>query len=516
MAFDITLTSGMRSNLVSLQATTLLQQRTQSRLSSGKSVNTAVDDPARYFAAQDHTNHASDLSARKADMGEAIQGVKAANQGITSINTLINQAKGLVQSASSANTITRASLAAQFNTIRTQIDQLASDSGYNGKNFLQGDTLAVLFNESGSSSLTVRGFTGNSVGLGISTAATGKAAITASYANESLGTTFVDGNKVNFAHVGEVSSVVVTQRVDATNDANVAAAAAATINGSTVTLAHAGKVSNLKVYESIDATRAAAITLGSVSAGAVSGGSTTGSVVLGATMSAMPTTFTVTVQGNATPLLSGTDYTASFANNQVTIKMLTAQTGAIDISYSFKKTLTDGADYSSTAGGSGTAGTVTFKKNFTTAAHVGADYTFSGTVAAANYTLQAGSGAGVGALVFTATVTGAVKASYSNASDSLWGTNAAIQTDIDNLNDAITKLRTEASSMAANLNVITTRQDWSQGMINNLQTGSDNLTLADMNEEGANMLALQTRQQLGIQALSLASQANQSVMRLFG
>ena len=249
MAFDITLTSGMRSNLVSLQATTLLQQRTQSRLSSGKSVNTAVDDPAKYFAAQDHTNHASDLSARKADMGEAIQGVKAANQGITSINTLINQAKGLVQSASSANTTTRASLAAQFNTIRTQIDQLASDSGYNGKNFLQGDTLAVLFNESGSSSLTVQGFTGNSVGLGISTAANGKAAITASYSNESLGTTFVDGNKVNFAHVGEVSSVVVTQRVDATNDANVAAAAAATINGSTITLAHAGKVSNLTIYE---------------------------------------------------------------------------------------------------------------------------------------------------------------------------------------------------------------------------------------------------------------------------
>ena len=70
--------------------------------------------------------------------------------------------------------------------------------------------------------------------------------------------------------------------------------------------------------------------------------------------------------------------------------------------------------------------------------------------------------------------------------------------------------------MAANLSVITTRQDWSAGMISNLQTGADNLTLADMNEEGANMLALQTRQQLGIQALSLASQANQSVMRLFG
>jgi flagellin-like hook-associated protein FlgL len=53
-------------------------------------------------------------------------------------------------------------------------------------------------------------------------------------------------------------------------------------------------------------------------------------------------------------------------------------------------------------------------------------------------------------------------------------------------------------------------------MINTLQVGSDSLTLADTNEEGANMLALQTRQQLSTTALSLASQANQAVLRLFG
>jgi flagellin len=53
-------------------------------------------------------------------------------------------------------------------------------------------------------------------------------------------------------------------------------------------------------------------------------------------------------------------------------------------------------------------------------------------------------------------------------------------------------------------------------MVNTLQTGADGLTLADGNLEGANMLALQTRQQLSITALSLASQANQAVLRLFG
>src|SRR5690349_20682033 len=141
MAFDISLTAGMRADLISLQGTAHLLNRTQQRLSTGKAVNSAVDDLSRFFAAQDHTNHASDLSARKSDMGEAIQSVKAANQGITSITALINQARGLAQSAGSANVTNRATLAAQFNTLRTQIDQMAGDSGYNGKNFLKGDTL---------------------------------------------------------------------------------------------------------------------------------------------------------------------------------------------------------------------------------------------------------------------------------------------------------------------------------------------------------------------------------------
>jgi flagellin-like hook-associated protein FlgL len=65
------------------------------------------------------------------------------------------------------------------------------------------------------------------------------------------------------------------------------------------------------------------------------------------------------------------------------------------------------------------------------------------------------------------------------------------------------------------MSVITIRQEFTTNMISTLQTGADKLTLADMNEEGANMLMLQTRQQLATTALSLASQAAQSVMRLF-
>jgi flagellin-like hook-associated protein FlgL len=66
------------------------------------------------------------------------------------------------------------------------------------------------------------------------------------------------------------------------------------------------------------------------------------------------------------------------------------------------------------------------------------------------------------------------------------------------------------------LSVVQTRQDFTKATINTLRTGADNLVLADTNEEGANLLALQTRQQLSTTALSLAAQAAQNVLRLFG
>jgi flagellin-like hook-associated protein FlgL len=98
--------------------------------------------------------------------------------------------------------------------------------------------------------------------------------------------------------------------------------------------------------------------------------------------------------------------------------------------------------------------------------------------------------------------------------DSVIGT-ANIETDIKELDGARTTLRSQAKALASNLSVITTRQDFTSKMINTLNDGAANLTLADMNEEGANMLMLQTRQALATTSLSLASQAAQSVLKLF-
>jgi len=169
---DISLTAGMRSNLLQLQGTSKNIDRTQERLSTGKQVNSALDNPTNFFASQAALNRANDFSNRKDGMGEAIQNVKAADAGITAITSLVDAAKGLAEAAlGTANTTDRAAFATQFGSLRSQIDSLASDSGYRGTNLLNGQNLSVNFNEDATASLTVTAFTATSTGLSVDSAA---------------------------------------------------------------------------------------------------------------------------------------------------------------------------------------------------------------------------------------------------------------------------------------------------------------------------------------------------------
>jgi flagellin len=168
---SITLTSGMRQNLFSLQQTSKLMELTQSRLSTGKRVQTALDDPINFFSAENHQQRANDLTFRKDGMGEAIQTIKAGNNGIEAITDLIAAAKATAQSAlSTTDQVERDNLGLQFNAMLDQIDFLADDSGYKGINFLANDTLTVSFNADGTSTLGLSGFTGNTTGLNITDA----------------------------------------------------------------------------------------------------------------------------------------------------------------------------------------------------------------------------------------------------------------------------------------------------------------------------------------------------------
>ena len=172
---DIVLTAGVRSNLLQLQKTADLITATQTKLATGKRINSALDNPINYFTAQGLANRANDLGSLLDSMASGMNTIQAANNGITSITKLVQSAQALVsQAQQTSDTTVRQSLAAQYTAILGQIDQLAADSGFNGINLLSSTTsanLTLVLNESASSSVTVTAVDFSSNGLSISNAA---------------------------------------------------------------------------------------------------------------------------------------------------------------------------------------------------------------------------------------------------------------------------------------------------------------------------------------------------------
>src|SRR5882724_8540992 len=175
MSGDIVLSAGVRANLLQLQKTSDLITQTQTKLATGKRVNTALDNPVNYFTAQGLQNRAGDLGNLLDSMSSAFNTIQAANNGITSITKLVQSAQALVsQAQQTSDTTIRANPSTQFDQILTQIGTLASDSGFNGINLLDSvnsSNLTVTLNETGTSSVTVNAVDFSSNGLAINNAA---------------------------------------------------------------------------------------------------------------------------------------------------------------------------------------------------------------------------------------------------------------------------------------------------------------------------------------------------------
>jgi flagellin-like hook-associated protein FlgL len=300
---NITLSAGIRQNLLSLQNTSANLTTTQEHLATGKKVNTAFDNPTSYFTSQSLTNRANDLNALLDQIGQAQQTLNAANNGLTSLTSLLEQALstaqqaqqttptasaattgtvalttvnaggnllinvgassytiaitasealtsieaqinaatgfgssgavtasddgsghlvlsgnsnttaftvvanaesaalGVTTSATADNAVapvssTRTTLQGNYNALLTQINQLAGDASYNGVNLLAGNNLQVLFNENGTSSLTISGVNFNSTGLGLSNVS---------------GTGFLDNNNISTVE-SDINAAITTVR----------------------------------------------------------------------------------------------------------------------------------------------------------------------------------------------------------------------------------------------------------------------------------------------------------------
>lgn len=212
----INLSAGVQANLLTLQRTTGLIATVQTRLSTGLKVNSAIDDANAFFTARALNNRADDLTGLKENIDLSISTLKAAIAGIEAITELVEQAKGLANTAkATGDTAERSLLAVQFNALLLQIDDLANDASFNGTRLISGtpDNLEVDFNEDGSSDITITGLdsTTASTGLDITEASNNFADVTA------INTTITELNsaltelRTNAATLGSNNTVLQTR-----------------------------------------------------------------------------------------------------------------------------------------------------------------------------------------------------------------------------------------------------------------------------------------------------------------
>lgn len=160
MSNDITLTSAQRSALLTLQNVADLSDRTQTRLTTGRAVNSVVDNAVSFFQAKSLNDRASDFTDRKDQIDQGISGLTAALDALDSIDSLLSQMKGVAEAAKNQTNTERVSATTQFEELGNQISQLIEDASYQGLNLLNstGSQLDVAFSTRTASRLLVDGF----------------------------------------------------------------------------------------------------------------------------------------------------------------------------------------------------------------------------------------------------------------------------------------------------------------------------------------------------------------------
>jgi flagellin len=480
---DIVLTAGIRQNLLSLQNTAALQQTTQQRLATGKKVNSALDNAVNYFTAGSLNSRARELSSLLDAMTNGINTLKATDNGLSSITTTIQQ-------------------------MQATVTQARQDASWQSSSFSL-DTATI-----GTTALKTIGFSGGLVGATVvnvnlndqetlTGAATGFGGTTGTTGAGTSGTLTVQAADIN----GGVAVTVSVNAADvvSTVAANINAAVGyslATVVGGELRLKDAGP--NV-------------ITVGGT-AGVVSGTgfTTTTSVATAGAVESVDQLITVI---NSNPALTGK---IKASNNSGQLQITNLSTAALTITGVGLSGMVDGTAGTATTGGNVVRSNLVaqFNQLKDQLDKTAQDASFNGINLLTGDVLKLFfNELGTSTLSMQATNPNGVNSStlgIATATNTEFQSNTQLDARLRTLQTALSTVASQASAFGSNLSIVQNRQDFTNNMVNTLHTGSDGLTLADTNLEGANMLALQTRQQLSITALSLASQANQSVLKLFG
>ena len=517
----IVLSASVRQNLLSLQSTASLLATTQNDLATGKKVNSALDNPTNFFTAQGLDNRASDISNLLDGIGNGVQVLQAANTGITSLQNLVSSAQSIANQVlqspvgySTKSTITSAAITGA--TANNLLGTGGTNATVTGSSVSNDNTTAAAISGS-----TLLSGTGSSTSNDLASAITTGDTLTV----DGTTFTFVAGTTSSGTNIGIGDSLThLLGAIDTVTGASVASS----IAGGKIVLS-TGTTQNLVLAGSALAKLGLTAATTNLGASPLSGETLT----IGATGGGTATSITFGTSTGQISTLNGLN-AALAANN---LQALIDSSGKISIT-----TSNDAA--SSTIGavaGTSTASGQAFT-GLTPAAAV-ADPTsqaqraslvaqYNNVLAQINTTAQDASFNGINllsgdTLKLTFNETGKSTLSITGvtfnsaglglstlASGTDFLDNSSANKALTSLNAASTTLRSEASSLGSNLSIVQIRQDFNKNLINVLQTGSSNLTLADTNEEAANSQALSTRQSIAVSALALANQSQSSVLQL--
>ncbi|MBM3526945.1 MAG: flagellar protein [Alphaproteobacteria bacterium] len=504
MASNITLSASVRQNLLALQNTADLMSATQNKLATGKKVNSALDNPGSFFTSQALSNRATDLNSLLDSIGQAQQVLKAADTGLGSLTKLVESAKSIAKQAQQA--------------------PQAGSTTYNAFAVTGDPTNETLASHDGGA-VTIANTTAYSFDININ----GLGARTINYTSD--------------ADATEAEIVAGLQ-------ADLATELAAAVGGSSftgrVTIATGAGGDDL-VVSAVDADIDFVIANATANTGLTN--NTYNSTSLLDNIGSSGQTLSVQVNGGANQILTfgtGAGQISTLAELNTAIGGIAGVTGsANNAAFTLNVASTTSAQNSlvlaasnanlATALGiaqnSTTQGTVTIGAPNATRTSLEQDY--NNVMSQLDALVRDSSYNGINLLngddfkvLFNETGTSFLTIPGVTFDATGLGLNAIgvghfqadgnIETEIGKLDTALSSLRNQASKFGSTLTTVQIRQDFTKNLINTLETGADNLVLADTNAEGANLLALQTRQQLSTTALSLSAQADQAVLRLFG
>ncbi len=513
----IVLSASVRQNLLSLQSTASLLATTQNDLATGNKVNSALDNPTNYFTSQNLNARASDIGNLLDSIGNGVQVLQAANTGITSLQSLISNAKSV------ANQVLQTSV------------------GYSTKSTVTAATISGATAEDllGTANTT---FTGVAENDNASTPAAISGTTTLSGASGAISTAFAAGNTITVdgqTLTFEASGATGANQINVTDTVSTLLAKIDALTGSTTASSVSGGKLEINTGTTSD------LSISSNNAGALAAlGLGTGVSQNRGVLAGLTLDIAATGNGTATAITFGTGAgqistlndlnTALSANN---LQASISSGGAITI------TTTNNAASSTIGAITGTAAGTGKAFNGLTASAPVADPTSQATRAGLvsqynnilsqiDSTAQDSSYNGINLLngdtlklTFDETGKSSLNiqgVTYNDAGLGLStltsGTdfldNNSANSVLSSLNAASTTLASEASTLGSNLSVVQIRQDFNKSLIDVLQTGASNLTLADTNELAADSQALSTRQSIAVSALSLANQSQQSVLQL--